>query len=459
MPNFVSRSLFMLLFGSRYRALASLPGPRPGVIGTAADFLGSEKPWDVCARYGREHGGVTRIWMGPKPGLVLNDAALIDEVLDTRRWDFERIKARQVLSPLRTEHFLLIASQSRDWSALRRRDPMSQRWSSDWCATQVAPMARTIAELVHSLAGNPSVGLTAALRRLTFDAFVVSLVGEPPPDSLYEDFMWLSEVGDSRFTARVPLRFVPLPKGFEAARNSFFAYFSDRVEAARRRPDPTRTDLLSRTLSESPDFPDEALAHTLALCLPGGVFSSSSSLIAALHFLQQHPAAESRTASAAANFAGGPPTPARLNALPWIEAVILESMRLLPPVPLFTRTPVRDVQLAGVTLPAGATIMISNLYLHRDPAHWPDPDRFEPARWLDGGTARDPIGTGHYFPFGRGPRYCVGTEFAMVFMRTALAVIYANAEVLVRSPDPLEVRFFHGTTAPDGVTATFFERC
>jgi cytochrome P450 len=395
--------------------------------------------------------------LGPKPGLVLNDAALIDEVLNTRRSEFERVRARQVLSPLRTEHSLLTALQSQNWSALRQRDPMSQRWSADWCAKQVAPLTRTVTDLVHSMAGKPSVDLTAELRRLTFDAFVVSLVGESPPDSLYERFMWLSGVGNSRFKARVPLRFVSLPKGFEAARDSFFKYFSDRVEAARRKPNPTGMDLLSRTLSESPDFPDEALAHTLALCLPSGVFSSSSGLIAALHFLHRHPAAEGRTVAAAADFAGGPPTLARMNALPWIEAVILESMRLLPPVPLFTRAAVRDVQLAGVTLPSGATIMISNLYLHRDPEYWPDPDRFEPARWLDGGTARDPIGSGHYFPFGRGPRYCVGSEFAMVFMRTALAVIFANVKVLVQSPDPLEVSFFHGTTAPDGITATFVE--
>ncbi|QRO02030.1 cytochrome P450 [Archangium violaceum] len=458
MPDFVSRFLFNLFFGTKRQAFASLPGPQPGILGTAGDFLGPQQPWNVCARYGREYGGVTLIWMGSTPGLVLNDPTLIEQVLDSRRMEFEKGSVQQVLGPLRTEHSLFIALQNGDWAALRRRDPLAQPWTPDWLATQVAPMQQAVARFVDAHLGGAVVDLAPVLRRLTFDVFGIALFGETPPDSFYEDFMWLSHVGDGRFKAKIPLKFVPLPKGFETVRNRFFKYCTDRVDAARRSPKPDAVDLLSRTLREVPDFPDEALAHTLSLYFPSGVFSSSTNLVGALHQLQMHPGAEAHLASESFEFSGGPPTFKRLDEARWVEAVVLESLRLLPPVRLFMRTPVKDMELAGVPLPAGATIMISNQHLHRDPAHWPHPDTFDPARWFDGGVERDPIGSGHFFPFGRGPRMCMGAEFAMVYMRTALATIAARAKVHVESADPYKEGFFHGVVLPEGVHAKFVRR-
>jgi cytochrome P450 len=392
------------------------------------------------------------------PGLVLNDPTLIEQVLDSRRTEFEKGSIRQELTPTTTEHSLFIATQSGDWAAKRREDPFAQPWSPDWLAAQVAPMQAAIAKDVEALSGGATVDLAPVLRRLTFDAFAVAAVGEKLPDSVYEDFMLLAQGADARIQAKLPLKFVSLPKGFEAARERFYKHFDERVSAARRAPKPDAVDLLSRTLREMPGFDDASLARNIALIFYGGAFSSSTALVGAFHQLQKHPDAEARLAAEAAGFAGGPSTLARLNDARWVEAVILEALRLLPPVRIFTRNPVTDVKLAGVTMPAGATIMISNPHLHQDPAHWAQPDAFVPARWLDGGVARDPIGSGHFFPFGRGPRMCVGTEFAMVFLRTALATIAARAKVHVDSTKPFEEGFFFGVVLPKGVNARFVAR-
>jgi cytochrome P450 len=102
--------------------------------------------------------------------------------------------------------------------------------------------------------------------------------------------------------------------------------------------------------------------------------------------------------------------------------------------------------------------MISNQHLHRDPAHWPNPDIFDPSRWLDGGVARDPLGSGHFFPFGRGPRACVAGGFAMVYLQTALATIAARTKVHVDSTEPFEEGFFFGVVLPKGVTGRFVPR-
>lgn len=462
MPNPISRGMFNLFFGRRRRALQSLPGPEPGVLGTIGDFMGS-MPWDVCARYGREYGGVTLIWMVGKPGLVLNDPALIEQVLDSRRTEFEKTSIIEQLMPVTSARSVFIATQRGDWAKMRRADPMEQPWADDWLAAQVRPMHAAITASVDALIAESStpIDLTPALRRLTFDAFAVAAVGEKLADWVFNDFMLLAGAADARVQAKIPLSLVAFPKGFKAARERFFTSFIERVSAARKAPRPDAVDLLSRTLREMREttaMDDEALGYYLGLMFFGGVFSSSTTLVSAFHQLAGHPDAEARLASEAAALSAGELTLDRLRAGPWIEAVAYEALRILPAVRITIRAPIDDAELAGVTLPAGTTLLISNQHLHRDPAHWKDPETFDPARWLDGGAARDPLGSGHFFPFGRGPRACVGTPFAMVFLETAIAAIAARAKVHVDSTEPYEEGFFFGVVRPQGVMTRFVAR-
>ncbi|MCP3097373.1 cytochrome P450 [Myxococcus sp. K15C18031901] len=457
MPNLLSRGLFNLFFGARRKAMEPLPGPTPGILGTLGDFLGPQ-PWDVCARYGREYGGVTLIWMGASPGLVLNDPVLIEEVMETRRLEFEKGNISEQVRPTVTNDTTFIALQGDEWNEKRRQDPLVQPWSSDWLAAQVGPLQRAVDASLGSLMTATSLDLTPTLRQLTFDAFAHATLGESLPDSAYEDFLLMARGADARIQAKLPLRFVSLPKGFEQAKERFYGLFEQKVRQARQALDPRRVDLMSWTLRELPDIPDRFLAHQLGTFFYGGVFSSSTTLVGAYHQLQKHPAVETRLAAEASALSARPLDFDRLRDARWAEAVAYEAMRVLPAVRVFTRTPSQDTRLAGVTLPAGSLIMISNQHLHRDPTHWKDPEVFDPSRWLDGGTARDPLGSGHFFPFGRGPRACSGGAFAVVYLQTTLATIAARARVHVDSTDPFEEGFFFGVVLPKGVTGRFVSR-
>ncbi|NMO14293.1 cytochrome P450 [Pyxidicoccus fallax] len=457
MPNLLSRGLFNLFFGARRKALQGLPGPQPGVLGNVGDFLGVP-PWDVCARYGREYGGVTLVWMGPSPALVLNDPSVIEEVMETRRLEFEKGNVNEQVRPTVTDDTSFIAKQGEDWAGKRRTDPMAQPWSGDWLAAQVGPLRASITRSLEALLTQGPLDLTPALRRLTFDALAVTLVGEHLPDPAYDDFMLLAKGADARIKANLPLRFVRFPKGYEAAKTRYYGQFLERVRAARRTPTPGGQDLLSWTLREMPEMDDQVLAHLLGSSFYGGVFSCSTTLVGAFHQLQKSPDAEARLAAEAAALAEAPPSWEVLRGARWTEAVAYEALRILPAVRIFTRTPSADTKLAGVTLPAGTTLLISNQHLHRDPAHWTAPDTFDPSRWLDGGTARDPLGSGHFFPFGRGPRACVAAPLAMVFLQTALATLAARARVHVDSTEPFEEDFFFGVVLPKGVTGKFVAR-
>ncbi len=120
---------------------------------------------------------------------------------------------------------------------------------------------------------------------------------------------------------------------------------------------------------------------------------------------------------------------------PYTDAVLKEVLRLHPPAWLFDREPAAAVQLGNVTLPAGITLYLSPYVAHRDPRNFADPERFDPGRFLD----RPAPPRGAYFPFGSGPRNCIGRAFAENSARVLLAALLEQVEFVDGGepvPDP-----------------------
>jgi cytochrome P450 len=109
--------------------------------------------------------------------------------------------------------------------------------------------------------------------------------------------------------------------------------------------------------------------------------------------------------------------------LSFTTMVVSETMRLYPPIWGVLRTALHADVIGGYAIPAGAEIVISPYVLHRRPALWPEPDRFWPDRFSNENSAgRHRFA---YFPFGAGPRQCIGASFAMLEMTLALAMLAA----------------------------------
>ena len=107
---------------------------------------------------------------------------------------------------------------------------------------------------------------------------------------------------------------------------------------------------------------------------------------------------------------GRAPTPADYARLPYTEMVLAESMRLYPPAWGIGRMSVADVQIGPWSVPRGSLVLVSPWVGHRDPRFWPDPLRFDPYRFAPDAKASRPKTA--YFPFGGGPRLCIGEGFA-----------------------------------------------
>jgi cytochrome P450 len=216
----------------------------------------------------------------------------------------------------------------------------------------------------------------------------------------------------------------------------------DRFIAEGRRRATPGDDLLSRLLHAQDEdgtrmtdrqLRDEAMTLYLA-----GHETTALTLTWAWFLLAQHPEDEANLAAEWATVLGGrPPRVEDLPRLPRTERVILESMRLYPPAFAVGREPVGPVELGGYRFGPGTSILMSQWVTHRDPRWFADPEKFRPDRWADGLQQRLPKFA--YYPFGGGPRMCIGNTFALMEAALLLATFGPRYRFTLNDPASVEL--------------------
>jgi cytochrome P450 len=162
---------------------------------------------------------------------------------------------------------------------------------------------------------------------------------------------------------------------------------------------------------------DELVGHT-GVIFAAGHETSTNALAWTLFLLSQHPKVARDLADELSILGGNPPSLEDLGKLPLLEAVVKESMRVLPPVPMHPRIVAEESELGGHHFPVGSEIFLSIFHMHHDPQIFRDPDAFDPRRWE---TVKP--STFEYNPFSAGPRMCIGASFAMMEIKIALAMM------------------------------------
>jgi cytochrome P450 len=162
-------------------------------------------------------------------------------------------------------------------------------------------------------------------------------------------------------------------------------------------------------------------------------------LVWSFYLLSTHPTVRRELqAEVGSVLQGRPPTLADLPRLNLTRMVIDEAMRLYPPGWGVDRRATNSDVLAGYAIPAGATIAISIYVVHRLPRYWTNPQGFDPWRFSPERSAGRPQYA--YFPFGGGPRRCVGMRFALVQMQLMLAAIVQRFELDLQPGPPIAPR-------------------
>lgn len=198
----------------------------------------------------------------------------------------------------------------------------------------------------------------------------------------------------------------------------------------RRRKGEARDDLLSMLMqARDPEtgqgMSDRQLRDEVMGVFLAGHETTANALTWTLYLLSQHPDAEARLHGEVVRVLGArPPSHEDMKQLPAATMVIHESMRLFPPAWLFGRSPAEDEEIEGFRIPAGSLVFLSPYVTHRHPALWPEPERFAPDRFAPEKMAT--LDRFAYFPFGGGPRICIGAPFANLEMLIVLASIVAR---------------------------------
>jgi cytochrome P450 len=222
----------------------------------------------------------------------------------------------------------------------------------------------------------------------------------------------------------------PLPpvRRLEAARHRLDTIMFRIIEqrrAATERPADFLTMLVEEQEGDGNDagMSAEQVRDEAITIFATGHETTATALTWTWYLLSQHPGAEANLHGELATVLGGrAPTFADMPQLRLTEAIVSEALRLYPPVWVMARKTTEPYTLAGHTVPPNSYLHMSQYLVHRDARWFPDPERFDPARWTsEATTATRPKYS--YFPFGGGPRQCIGEGLAWMELILTIATL------------------------------------
>ena len=407
----------ILSSGRRYK-LKSLrpPGPKPHfLIGNIP--LADRNPLVVFQRWAAEYGDIFYYRAGWIRVYFLNHPDFIETVLVR---NYQNLWKDRVI---RNSRWLfgdgLLTSEGETWKKQRRlTQPAFHR---ERIASYAGIMAQYTETAVADWQDGAVVDLHREMMRLTLKIAVRTLFNVEP-----EGIREISQAADivvrnmtgARLLLPPVARFVPLPSMLQfrrAVRQLDRTVY--QIIDRRRRNVQDSGDLLSMLLDARDEdgrgMDDQQTRDEVLTFLLAGHETTALALSWAWHLLAENPEADERLRDELDRVLGGrAPAIADLPLLPYAEGVIKESMRLYPPAWGVGRTVAEGFEVGGYPIPAGANVVMSQWVQHRDARFFPDPEKFDPGRWSTEASRKLPRFA--YFPFGAGPRQCIGASFAMM---------------------------------------------
>ncbi|MFD3997603.1 cytochrome P450 [Streptomyces sp. NPDC058548] len=219
---------------------------------------------------------------------------------------------------------------------------------------------------------------------------------------------------------------IPVNRRFDRARQVLHTVV-DEIITTYRATEPEEGDVLAllldaRDQDSGQPMSDEQLRDEIVTLILTGTETTATTLAWLFHELDHHPEVDERLAAELTEVLGDRPVRFEdLARLPYTGQVLKETLRLHTPNWLLTRRATREFRLGRHRIPAGAELLFSLTALHRDPALYPDPRRFDPDRWTAERSAGLPSHA--FLPFGAGKHKCIGDVFAMTEMLVAAATV------------------------------------
>jgi cytochrome P450 len=404
------------------------PGPKGlPIVGAAFDLR--DDPLNSMRRMAREYGGVVRFEVMKRERILLNDPELIHEVLVMQHSKFHKSELTRRITARMLGQGLLI-SEGDFWRRQRRLvQPAFHRGRvNDYAAAM-----RELAEAhIRDWRDGDRRNMSEEMMALTLGIAVRTLFGSELPVEAADvgramTFLMRYSLRRQRSPLRIPETW-PTPKNRRANRELAFVdslvyrIISERQASGNGHHNDLLALLMGAMDEDGSQMTRQQLHDEAMTLFIAGHETTAQMLSWTWYALSENHAAEDRLCQELRSALDGRPlSPADLGQLPYLRAVMNEVLRLFPPAYIMARETIEPVELGGYEFAPGTTILFSQWVTHRDPRWFEDPDAFRPERWLDG--LEDRLPRGAYFPFGAGPRRCLGEGFALLEAATVIATI------------------------------------
>ncbi len=405
----------------------AIPGPpRQWLFGNLKEFARDQLA--AMDRWAARYGDVVSVRFGRREIVFLFHPDLIEDVLVDRGRGF--IKHYRLRQTERTLGRGLLTSEGDFWRGQRKlAQPAFHR-------ERIRSYARSMVDYTERMLAGFQPGqmrdIQADMMRLTlhivaktlFDSEIGgrSQVASEAMETLMRAFV----ARTGRLIA--PPHWIPTPLNLrvERAIRRLERILFDLIDE-RRRSGEDRGDLLSMLLAARDEdsgrgMTDRQLRDELMTLFMAGHETTANTLAWVWLLLSEHPQVEARLHAELDSVLGGrAPTFEDLPRLPYCASIISETLRFYPTVWMVGREAIRDLEIGGWPIPKGTTVFMPQWVVHRDRRWYDDPLQFQPERWADGKL--DHIHKYAYFPFGGGPRICIGNNFALMESALVLATM------------------------------------
>ncbi len=422
-------------------AKKTIPGPKGHWLkGNLREF--ARDRLGFLTEIARDYGDVVAIRFLHRKIIVVNHPDLVEEVLVTRNRQFIKHFALRIAKNTMGEG--LLTSEGDFW---RRQRRLSQpAFHREKVAGHAGVMVDYAERMLLGWSDGQKLDVQDAMMRLTLEIvakclFDADVSGDSADASAAMETVLHSFTAKVNAMIRLP-DFIPTPNNLRLyrAKDRLDRIIYDII-AARRASKEDRNDLLSMLLQATDPveeggsgMTDHQLRDEAMTLFMAGHETTANTLAWIWFLLSTHPEVESKLhAELDEVLPDRPPTFDDLPRLTYTEKVVTETLRLYPTVWLLGREAIEPTEVGGHPVPVGTTVYMSQWVLHRDPRFFEDPLAYRPDRWSDGLAKKIPRYA--YFPFGGGPRICIGNSFAMMEATLLLAAIARRFKVRVSHPD------------------------
>jgi len=414
------------------------PGPK-GVplFGNGQQY--ADDPFAFMTACEDAYGDVVAFDLGPIPLYMLTNPRDIERVLVTEPERFPKLDiGDDAIYDLLGDGLLL--SEGETWQQQR------QLANPAFHGRRIRTLGDMMVEHTESMLADWQAGdrcdIQIEMARLTVRIIVTAMFGADISDERIRTVQENLEPLGARFEPdpfrRLVPDWAPTPENqkFRAAINELETVIDEIVAARRQRgygpgaetPVDADTDqpmdLLSLLLraKDRGEQTDQQLRDEMMTMLLAGHDTTALTLTYTWYLLSQHSEVERQLHDELDEVLGGDaPSPGDVRKLEYTEQVLNEAMRLYPPVYTLFREATTDVKIGGYRIPAGSGLMLPQWAVHRSPRWYDNPEQFDPDRWSPERAADRHRFS--FFPFGGGPRHCIGKQFSMLEAKLILATV------------------------------------